>query len=240
MSARWTGYRAEGTEEAFTMSHARSFRCLALGAAAALLLGLVPSVAMAGDATHYQITGPKLATVGANIPFTVDALDVSGDLDTSYSGSVDVSSTDGSAFYPTDPVGFSGGVATFDVMFETEDSETVTVTDHVSSLGDATSDSIAVLPDSDPTHLVVSASGSPAVGAAVDVTVTAENDLGGQIAGYTDKVHFSSTDLSPRYLTTTRSRPATALTTDPTSSSQGSPSRPPVHKPSLSRTWTTR
>jgi len=82
-----------------------------------------------GRASQFVISAmPSQAIAGAEQSFSATAQDSYGNLATTYSGPVTLSSTDPSATFPTSGA-FSNGVATFGVAFQTVGGQTVVVTD---------------------------------------------------------------------------------------------------------------
>ena len=70
-----------------------------------------------GTATQLVVTGASGETAGGVETVTVTAEDAYGNTDTSYAGSVKITSSDGQAVLP--PTKLTGGVGTFDVTLET-------------------------------------------------------------------------------------------------------------------------
>ena len=82
---------------------------------------------LSGPATHFAIIGsPIPATVGTPFSFTVEALDSSNNLATSYSGSLKFTSSDTQAVVPTN-VHLTSGLGTFSATLETLGSQTLSV-----------------------------------------------------------------------------------------------------------------
>ncbi|MFB9262433.1 Ig-like domain repeat protein [Bradyrhizobium erythrophlei] len=151
---------------------------LALGVlAAAGAAMLLPSVAWAGPATHFQVSAPASATTGASFTLTVTALDAGNAVDTGYTGTVHFTSTDGSAILPTNyfftPA--DAGVHTFSATLNTSGSQTVTATDTVSSSITGQSGTISVSSSAD---LSVTKSGPASVlqGQNATYTITVTNN----------------------------------------------------------------
>ena len=72
--------------------------------------------------------------------------------------------------------------------------QTVTGTDTVTSTVSGTTGNIAVSPASASTLSVVASTGSTTAGSPMSVTVTARDQFGNAVTGYTGTVHFTSTD----------------------------------------------
>jgi FKBP-type peptidyl-prolyl cis-trans isomerase 2 len=145
-----------------------------------------------GAADHYVVSAPGSATAGSPFNFSVTAVDLYGNTDTSYAGTAHFTSTDGAATLPADAT-LTNGVGTFSVTLTTAGSQTVTATDTVTSSITGTSGAIVVGADA-ADHFVVSASGSATAGSAFNVTVTAQDAYGNTDTSYAGTVHFTSTD----------------------------------------------
>jgi len=81
-------------------------------------------------ATHFSVTTPQDATVGAPFSFTVTALDSSNVVAASYAGMVHFASTDSEAVLPANST-LANGTRTFSATFNTIGSQTITATDAV-------------------------------------------------------------------------------------------------------------
>ena len=84
-------------------------------------------------ATHFQVSVP--GTVGRNtaFPFTVTALDASGNTSTSYAGTVHFTSSDTQAVLPPDST-LTNGTGTFSATLATVANQTITAANTVSSI----------------------------------------------------------------------------------------------------------
>jgi uncharacterized repeat protein (TIGR03803 family) len=76
----------------------------------------------------FAITGPSGVTAGTAGSFTLTALNADGTFDASYSGTVQVTSSDPEAILPGN-LAISGGTGTFNVTLETAGPQSVTATD---------------------------------------------------------------------------------------------------------------
>ena len=94
-------------------------------------------------ATSYQIIVPASAYAGQAFNVTVTVYDQLGNLDTSYTGTVHFTSTDGAAMLPANTT-LSAGTGTFQATLVTPGNQTITATDTVSSGLTATSSQIVV------------------------------------------------------------------------------------------------
>ncbi|MES1262467.1 MAG: hypothetical protein ABUS49_12100, partial [Acidobacteriota bacterium] len=101
-------------------------------------------VAVPGLGTHLVVRPDQLSVaVGGTVNFTVTALDYKGNIATSYTDTVHLTSTDGSATLPAD-AGLSAGVGTFAVTFNTAGLQSITVTDTAATSINGTSPGITV------------------------------------------------------------------------------------------------
>jgi plastocyanin len=86
-------------------------------------------VAVPGLGNHLVVSPDKLSVnVGDTVNFTVTALDYKGNIATSYTDTVHLTSTDGTATIPADAA-LATGMATFAVTFNTAGLQSITVTD---------------------------------------------------------------------------------------------------------------
>jgi hypothetical protein len=148
----------------------------------------------AGAATHFSVSAPGSATAGTPISVTITALDAAGNTDTTYSGMVHFTSSDGIAALPTDAT-LTAGVDTFPATLNTAGNQTVTAADTVIPSITGTSNTITVSAGA-ATHFTVSAPGTATAGAGISVTVTALDASGNTATGYTGTVHFTSSDAA--------------------------------------------
>jgi len=76
----------------------------------------------------FAITGPTGVSAGTASSFTLTALNANGTLNTGYSGTVQITSSDPKAVLP-DNLAISGGTGTFNVTLETAGAQSITATD---------------------------------------------------------------------------------------------------------------
>ena len=176
------------------MNRSRWFHRFAAAAIAVLVMGLLPSVALAAPGDHFVITGPTLVTVGAPNSYTVTVKDVSNATVTDYTGTVtlDVNGTTNLPMVYTF-LGTESGMHTFGGVEMQEDTGARTLSAQDEVIGDGTLD-VTVMAVGEATHFLVAAATPTSVGTAETLTVTAANDFGATAAGYTGTVHFTSTD----------------------------------------------
>ncbi len=110
-----------------------------------------------------------------------------GQVDTSYTGTLAMSSSDPNANFSL--ISDSGGVSQYTTTLTTAGSQTVTATDTNTGLG-SSSTSVTVTPGS-LNRLAVSAPANAAANLAFSVTVTAQDYYGNTIPSYTGTVSFS-------------------------------------------------
>ncbi len=120
---------------------------------------------------------------------TVTAVDPYGNTATGYSGTVRISSSDGTAGLPATK-SLTSGAGTFSVTLNTPGNQTVIATDSINS-SITGSGAVSVSPLA-ATHFVVSAPTSRVAGGVFAITVTAKDALGNTATGYTGMVHISS------------------------------------------------
>jgi len=107
------------------------------------IVGTSDLIVVSPAATHFHIVAPMKAE--ANMPFTLSirALDASGNTAFSYSGTVDLTSTDTGAILPPTAT-LNDGVGTFSVTLTTAGKQTITATDSAHSSISGTTSSISV------------------------------------------------------------------------------------------------
>ncbi|MHB1558350.1 MAG: DUF4082 domain-containing protein [Isosphaeraceae bacterium] len=147
-----------------------------------------PSISLA-------ISTPASVTAGSSFSVTVTA-DEGSTVDTGYTGTVKLTSTDGKAILPPSYTFSSAdhGSHTFTVTLETAGSQTVTATDTSGSATAATSPAISVSPAKATQFVLAGLPSSAAAGASETFTLTAKDAYGNVATGYTGTVSFTSTD----------------------------------------------
>jgi hypothetical protein len=116
-------------------------------AQASAFVGFVTKFAFtaSGPSTTFQITAPATAITGVPVKFTVTALDQNNNPTTGYTGTVQITSTDGAASLPADAM-LTNGTGTFSVTFNTAGSQTITARDTINSGITGTTNTITVTP----------------------------------------------------------------------------------------------
>lgn len=149
--------------------------------------------------THYSVTGiPSPSTAGAPASVTVTALDGSGSVVSSYTGTVHFSSTDAQATLPSNYTFVSGdaGSHTFTnaVTVKTAGTQSVTATDTVTSTITGGQTGIQVNAAGAATLAVSGVASPTTAGASASATVRALDAYGNQAGSYLGTIHFTSTD----------------------------------------------
>lgn len=144
-------------------------------------------------ATHFSVSSATPTPIaGTAFNITVNALDASGGIVTSYSGKVNFSSSDVQAVLPPANSAITNGTGTFAVTLKTATGQTISVTDAVGAIT-GTSNAIPVSPATT-TKLNVITPPAATAGIPFNLTVTAVDAFGNTAIGYTGIVHFSSND----------------------------------------------
>jgi hypothetical protein len=156
----------------------------------------------AATATNFKVTSTSTTTtVGTTYNFTVIAQDINSVKVNDYTGTVKITSTDGSATYSPQNYTFvvgDSGTKTFSITFKTPGTHTITVNDTITSTITGTLTGITV--NSAPTTntvskiSVTSTSTTTTVGTAYSITVTAQDSSNATVTNYTGTVHFTSSD----------------------------------------------
>ncbi len=147
----------------------------------------------------FSVTGfPSPTTAGAAHTFTVTALNADGSVNTSYTGTVHLSSSDAQAVLPADYpfTAADQGVHTFSVTLETAGSQSITATDTATGGITGSETGITVTP-AVAAKFVLAAPSSVSSGHSFSLTLTVEDAYGNVVTGYSGSVHFSSSDSTP-------------------------------------------
>jgi hypothetical protein len=139
---------------------------------------------------------PLVITAGNAGSFTVTALNADGSTDTSYTGTVHFTSSDGQAVLPADYTftAADAGVHTFSATLKTAGTQSITATDTVQSTVTGSDTDITVNPATAKTMIVAGFPSPTTAGVAGNFTVTLEDPYGNIASGYTGTVHFTSSD----------------------------------------------
>ncbi len=146
------------------------------------------------QAVTLNISGiPASVASGTPVTITVTLKDKIGFVSSNYTGTVHFSSSDSSAWLPSNYTFLpsDAGSHTFTVKFRTSGSQTLSVQDTASASLAATK-AVTVLPAS----FSLSAAGEPAPGVPFTITVIAKDVLGNVASNYTGTVAFTSSDTT--------------------------------------------
>jgi hypothetical protein len=142
-------------------------------------------------ATHFSVTSANSTpTAGIAFNITVTALDASGKMVATYSGTVHFTSSNGQAVLPASAM-LSGGTGTFSVTVNAAGSQTITASDGALFTGPSNSINVSAAPAF---QFSVTAPASAGVGAAFDFQVTAQDQFNNTAPAYAGMVHFTSSD----------------------------------------------
>lgn len=167
------------------------------------LLVAVPLAA--APATALRVTLPASVTVKVPFNFTVEAVDGSGTVDSGYTGTVDFSSTDSTAFLPADAAftAGDGGVRTFSATINEAGDIYITAADTANAAINGNDWTSAEYSASVVTDFVLEVLTDPVVrNDPFQMKVTAVNHLGQKVTSYTGSVQASvqyATILPPVY-----------------------------------------
>jgi len=138
----------------------------------------------------FAVSGfPATATAGQSGTITVTALNANGSINTSYSGTVQFTSSDPHAILPA-PTTLTNGTGTFNLTLVTAGTQSITATD-TSNSGITGSEGGITITAGAATQFVISGPTSVASGTSFSITVTAEDAYGNIATGYTGTVHFT-------------------------------------------------
>jgi len=144
---------------------------------------------------YFGIAGtPSTISQGTPFTVTVTAFTANNTVNTSYSGTVLMSSSDPSAAFVPPSATLTNGVGTFTVTLQTLGSQTLTATDAPTGTITGTSNPILVTTVGAQDHYVFSAPGNATAGSQFTFTVTAETQANTIDTGYTGTAHFTSSD----------------------------------------------
>jgi hypothetical protein len=146
----------------------------------------------AAPTSRLLVMAPASTTVGAPFGLTVTAQDQFSNTTATYSGTVQFSSSDGSAVLPLNAT-LTNGTRSFSAILKTTPNQTITAMDIATHSINGTSGTIGVTP-SFATHFAILTPANTTAGSLFSLTVTAL-DLGNNVAtGYSGVVTFTSTD----------------------------------------------
>jgi hypothetical protein len=142
---------------------------------------------------------PSTTTAGAAGTFTVTALNADGTTNTSYSGTIHFTSTDGQVVLPADYTftAADNGSHVFSATLKTAGTQSITATDTITTGLTSSQTGITVNPAA-ASKLVIIGPTTVTAGVSFSITVTAYDPYGNVATGYTGKVHFKSTDSTAK------------------------------------------
>ncbi len=145
--------------------------------------------------SRFVVSAPTTATADTEFGFTVTAKDPYGNTVTGYAGTVAFSATGGdrTATVLPLPSTLTGGTGLFGAFLNAAGPQTITATDVATASITGTSEPVTISPAA-ATHFVISAPATATAGTPFTFTVTAEDQFGNTVPGYTGTVGFSSTD----------------------------------------------
>jgi hypothetical protein len=144
-------------------------------------------------ATHFSVAAQASSVVGAAFNFSVTALDASNNVAASYTGTVQVSSSDFQAVLSPASSKLVNGTGIFSATMNTAGGQTITATDTVAASITGTSASIEVS-TAPSNHFSITASASATAGAPFNFTVTALDGANNPLSNYSGTVSFTSSD----------------------------------------------
>ena len=157
--------------------------------------GITVTPAAAASLLVSGFPNPTTAGVAGNV--TVTAKDAYGNTATGYTGTIDFTSSDGSASLPS-LYTFSGsdnGTRAFSATLNTVGTQTLTATDTLTGTIAGTQTGIVVNPNTIAAYLTVDGISNPfTAGTPSAVNVTAHLANGATATGYTGTIHFTSSD----------------------------------------------
>lgn len=132
---------------------------------------------------------PSSVTAGSSFAFSANALDLNGNLCSTFNGAVSLTSTDTQASLSS-PVTFSGGTGSFTATLKSAPSQSLTLTS-----GSITSSSTVTVNPASATQLAFgSVPSSSIAGSSFNIGVTALDAFGNTVTGYAGTISFSSND----------------------------------------------
>ena len=149
---------------------------------------------VAAAAVNFSVVAtPSSVTAGNNVSVTVTARDAFNNTATSYTGTVEFTSTDPQASPLLDST-LSAGSGIFIVTLKTAGPQTITATDATTPSINGTSNTVTVVAAAAANFSVVATPSSVTAGNNISVTVTARDAFNNTATSYTGTVEFTSTD----------------------------------------------
>ena len=160
--------------------------------AANSIAGISGPLAVSFPASHFVIGAAASTTAGNALVFAVTALDQFNNTANGYGATVHFSSSDSKANLPAGAT-LTSGIGYFAAILKTAGSQTLTVSDAITSSITGLSSTIAIV-SSGPFFYVSGVPTNIAAGTPFNFTVTAENPFNSTATGYSGTVHFSTHD----------------------------------------------
>jgi hypothetical protein len=157
------------------------------------ITGVVDVDIIAAPATHLAMAVRATAGAGLQIVVPVVARDAYNNLASGYSGTVQLSCSDGAALLPPASK-LINGEKTFSLTLETAGTQTIEATDISTGLVLAIA-TTNVSPAAATHFKIITSSGGTTAGSAFVLGVIAEDPFNNTASGYSGTVHFSGTDL---------------------------------------------
>jgi hypothetical protein len=182
-----------------SLIHAGSQTITATDTATSSITGTGTSTINPAAADHLNVSTPSSATAGAPFDVMVTAKDFYNNTATSYTGTVTFTSSDSGATLPANyPFNASdNGVHVFSsgATLIRAGSQTITATDTTTTAIAGTS-TVAVS-SAALNHFSITSGGTVAAGVPFDLIVTAQDQYGNTVTGYTGTVTFTTSDPDP-------------------------------------------
>jgi hypothetical protein len=154
---------------------------------------VLPASASAAAATHFTVSVPNPVGSYNNYPMNIAAVDDSNATDTSYNGTIVLSSSD-PGFVNQGPAPAVNGLLTINFVLKAAGEQSITATDQTNaSLTGTTSTLVLAGPAA---RLNISVPSSVSQGTAFNFTVFATDVYGNLATSYASTVHFTSSDVA--------------------------------------------
>ena len=142
-------------------------------------------------ASAFLVGAPTGATVGTGVGVALTAKDAYGNTVTGFGGNVTFASSDGQPVLDVGQTVFSNGAANFAVVFNTPDTVRLAA---ASGTATGTSGFINIMPAATLASFVVSAPATATVGTGFGVILTAKDNYGNTMTGFSGSVSLTASD----------------------------------------------
>lgn len=149
------------------------------------------AVTHSAETTYVLSALPATAVAGQALGLVIQVADNQGNLSADYTGTAHFSSADASDRLPSDCT-FAAGRCSVALIFTSSGGHQVTVTDQAESITTAQTSLVSVTADAKQ-HYELALPSDAVSGVAVNATVTAKDEFGNGVPGYTGTVIFTST-----------------------------------------------